>query len=485
MGNEEDLTQIVIADFEDLNSYIADLMATLPNPVYTVNMAGVIIDSNQALAELSGYPIEELLGRKACTLFADEAEAEDVERRTVAEGYVKNEELTLCARDGKKIPVSILTRARTDESGNTFYVGVLVDITEQKQMVELLQYSERKYRELVENMSEGLCTIDERGIITLVNSRLCQMLGYKSEEIVNTPVFALFDPVNLKILQQELSKRPKGLYSQYEITWTAKSGRKIPTFMSGVPVFGAEGIYNGSYAVVMDITERKEEEQGRAQFINMLAHELNTPLTPIMSSGKLLVEQLELKGKDEYKLARNILNGAHTLSERLSEFLELSKIEMGLIKINPERLEAEELIGEIVEQYAPVFAGKKQKFQQKLEKPLSPVLADEQRTSQILANLLSNASKFTPEKGRVTLRARADGNALVIEVEDNGPGISPDEQAKVFQPYSRSDKYPGMGLGLAIAKQLVELQEGKIWCHSRQGKGSTFGFTLPLYKGER
>ena len=82
------------------------------------------------------------------------------------------------------------------------------------------------------------------------------------------------------------------------------------------------------------------------------------------------------------------------------------------------------------------------------------------------------------------MRAKAEGKTLVIEVEDNGSGISLEEQATLFQPYSHSDKFPGSGLGLAISKQLVELQGGKIWCHSQLGKGSTFGFSLPLHKGK-
>jgi signal transduction histidine kinase len=138
-----------------------------------------------------------------------------------------------------------------------------------------------------------------------------------------------------------------------------------------------------------------------------------------------------------------------------------------------------------VEQYLPLFAAKKQKFQQEWEKPLPHILADEGRTNQVLSNLLSNANKFTPEGGQVTLKAKAEGNALVIEVEDNGPGIPLEQQATLFQPYSHSDKFPGLGLGLAISKQLVELQGGKIWCHSQPGKGSTFGFSLPLYKEQR
>jgi len=153
---------------------------------------------------------------------------------------------------------------------------------------------------------------------------------------------------------------------------------------------------------------------------------------------------------------------------------------MGLLNVNPEPLEPGSLIQRLTGRWSTTFAAKKQEFQVELESPLPHVLADERRTSQVLSNLLSNANKFTPERGRVTLRAGVKEDALVIEVGNSGPGIPVEEQQEIFQPYTHSDGFPGLGLGLVIAKELVELQGGKIWCHSQPGKGNTFGFSLPL-----
>jgi len=112
------------------------------------------------------------------------------------------------------------------------------------------------------------------------------------------------------------------------------------------------------------------------------------------------------------------------------------------------------------------------------------VVADEQRLEQILLNLLSNAIKFTPEGGQIALRANTDTKSLIVEVQDTGPGISEEEQQKLFRPYYRISadrrRMPGIGLGLVITKQLVELHGGRIWIQSEPGKGSTFAFSLPL-----
>lgn len=229
--------------------------------------------------------------------------------------------------------------------------------------------------------------------------------------------------------------------------------------------------------------EKLEQEiEMRTGFLRMLTHELNTPLTPILSSGKLLVEHLPPEQEIEARLAKNILAGAQTLSARLSELMDLFKSEMGLLKITPEVLETENLLQRSVKQYSPVFTGKKQDFQTKITPPLPPVLADEKRVEQILLNLLNNANKFTPEKGKITLSARTEKGFLFIEIENNGPGISPEEQRNLFLPYHHSDRFSGMGLGLVICKQLVELQGGKIWYRGQPGKGNVFSFSLPLAK---
>ncbi|HPC35342.1 MAG TPA: PAS domain S-box protein [Candidatus Marinimicrobia bacterium] len=139
------------------------------------------------------------------------------------------------------------------------------DITSKKQAEEALRQSENKYRELVENMTEGLITIDEKKIVTFVNSKICQMLEYKPEELIGRNILDFFDSKNQKILKQELTKRPEGTFSRYEITFTTKSGKPIPTLISGAPNFDDQGTFRGSYATVLDFTERKQAEEALRQ----------------------------------------------------------------------------------------------------------------------------------------------------------------------------------------------------------------------------
>ena len=321
--------------------------------------------------------------------------------------------------------------------------------------------------------------IVQGGKFKYVNTEFENYTGYTKEELLERPSLDLVYPEDRQMVRENAIKMLKGERTRaYEYRSVRKDGQIIWVMerVTSIKYQGKRATL-GSY---MDITEHRQELERRLQFTNAVAHELGTHLTPILSSGKLLVEQLESKGGFEYRLAKNILDGAHSLSNRLNELLQLAKGEMGLLEVSAEPLEPESLIRRLADRCASMFAAKKQGFHLELASPLPYVLADEERTTQVLLNLLSNASKFTPKGGLITLRAKAEVNALIIEVEDNGPGIPSERQGTLFQPYSSSGGFPGLGLGLAISKQLVELQGGKIWCRSQPGKGSIFGFSLPL-----
>ncbi len=385
MKNEERLIKILVADLEDLNSYISELMAAIPLAVYTVNAAGIIIDGNEALAELTGHPLEELLGESSHKLFAEEAEAKNIERETAEKGYVTERELTAFTKGGEKIPVCISTRARVNDSGTMSYVTCLTDITEHKQ-------TEEKLREFY-----------------------------------------------------ELERKER-------------------------------------------IKLEREEEQ-RLQFINALAHEIKTPLTSIVASGGLLLE--ELKGEAQsprVRLVENIISATNKLEARLSELLDIAKMGSLSFKLNLELLDIRPLLQKVASELLPVATEQGQSLTVDIPLSVPMVKADGQRLEQVLLNLLTNAIKFTGEGGKIQLRLTRKGNELVVEVKDNGPGITKEEQTRIFKPYYRIEadrqRFSGLGLGLALSKQLMELHGGKIWVQSGLGKGSTFAFSLPIAEPE-
>ncbi len=232
-------------------------------------------------------------------------------------------------------------------------------------------------------------------------------------------------------------------------------------------------------------TQRRQDEIVQTQlFLGALAHELKTPLTAIVASTGLLLEELEnRRDKVLLKIAQNISRSAASLQNRLTELLNLSKSKDAVFGIHKKQFDFSKLTEEVVEEISSLIEQKKLTLNVEVPSNIH-VNADEQRVEQILLNLLSNAIKFTPKGGELLLKTENEGNRLVVQVQDNGPGIPSEEKQKLFRPYYHlsTDRVsiPGIGLGLAITKQLVELHGGSIWVQSKVGKGSTFSFSLPL-----
>jgi PAS domain S-box-containing protein len=380
-------------------------------------------------------------------------------------------EVEVKAKDGSVVPFELNTSPIMTGSELTGIQIVARNISQRRREEEL-------QRKVFENSQVGVFIVQD-GKFKYVNREFENYTGYTKEELLERPSLDLIYPEDREKVRENAIKMLRGERTRaYEFRSVRKDGQ-IMWIMERVTSIKYQGkrATLGSY---MDITEHKQELERRLHFVNAITHELNTPLTPILSSGKLLAEQLKSKRGDEYRLAKNILEGAHTLSNRLNGLMELAKGEMRLLEVNLKPLKPRTLIRRLTDQWSSMFSAKKQRFRLEVEDTLPYVLADGERTSQVLSNLLSNANKFTPEGGQITLRAKVEANALVIEVADTGPGIASEIQGVLFQPYSRLDRTSGLGLGLAISKQLVELQGGKIWCQSQPGKGSTFSFSLPL-----
>ncbi len=232
--------------------------------------------------------------------------------------------------------------------------------------------------------------------------------------------------------------------------------------------------------------ENQDEEWLR--FIDTLRHEIKTPLTSIIAAAGLLAEELEEEAEESYqKLTQNIMHNANMLEIRLDELLEVVKTGRGKLKIQLVPVDVKSLLQGVGLQITPLVQSKGQKLSINLPDSLPLIQADGQRLEQVVLNLMTNATKFTQEGGSIFLRARVLDSELVVEVEDNGMGISREAQEKLFKPYSRLNadmkSHPGLGLGLALAKQVIELHSGRIWVESEPGKGSTFAFSLPMESG--
>ncbi|MHB8068139.1 MAG: PAS domain S-box protein [Desulfobaccales bacterium] len=223
----------------------------------------ILLLVNDECTKLTGYSREELEGKKSWTEFVI---PEDLKRlkeyhrlRPTAPGSApKSYTLRWQDRQGR-IRDMLVNIALIPGTKNT--VASLLDITAQQQAQEALRESEERYRLLVENMNDGLGMQDENGVISFVNQRFCEMLGYSRDELLNRPLHNFLDAANQKILQKQRKQRQKGESQPYELTWTRKDGASVITTISPVPIFAAAGKFHGSFAVIADITARRRAEK--------------------------------------------------------------------------------------------------------------------------------------------------------------------------------------------------------------------------------
>ena len=237
------------------------------------------------------------------------------------------------------------------------------------------------------------------------------------------------------------------------------------------------------------IEELKELDKLKDNFLNTTSHELKTPLIPIHSQLQLLLAgDFGKLNKEQKKSLEMIFRNETRLDRLVSDVLDISRIQTKKLKIVPKKLSLTKVIKNVAEEMKPKAREKEVGITMKLA-DLPKVVADSDRITQVVGNLINNAIKFTPEKGKIEIEAEKGKKEVVVKVRDNGIGISPKNLKKLFTPFVQLDiglarKHGGTGLGLVICKGIVEAHGGKIWAESKgEGKGSTFTFSLPVSSG--
>jgi PAS domain S-box-containing protein len=283
--------------------------------------------------------------------------------------------------------------------------------------------------------------------------------------------------------------------------FTAKDGRVW--FVQAIPVTSEEEKIIGVLETCRDITERKAAEillqekqiaeaanHTKSEFLANMSHELRTPLNSIIGFSDLLYEQVygELNEK-QLKSVGNISKSGKQLLNLINSILDLSKVEAGKLELSYKQFELASKLNIIKDLLSPIADRKNIQIEIDVDNSLTSICADEARFVQIIYNLVDNAIKFSYENGLVKIGARKKGDMIEIAVKDTGIGIKPEDQGKLFKPFSQVDsflskKYQGTGLGLSLVKQIVQLHGGYVWFRSNPGEGSTFAFAIPI-KGNK
>ena len=232
----------------------------------------------------------------------------------------------------------------------------------------------------------------------------------------------------------------------------------------------------------------EEARRAKEEFVANVSHELRTPLNMIIGFSEMIIESPEIYGDDIPSALLSDIAAIHQNSQNLAglvdDVLDLSQVEAGRMALSKEWTSLPTIVSEATEAVRALFESKGLHLETGFQPDLPPVFCDNTRIRQVVLNLLSNASRFT-EHGGVQISARQSKNEIIVSVTDTGPGVAPEDQDKVFEPFQQLDnsirrRHGGSGLGLSISKQFVEMHRGKMWLESEVGVGTTFYFSLPL-----
>lgn len=371
--------------------------------------------------------------------------------------------------------------------------GVLLrgrDITQRQRSWEELVKLEEKYRILAETSADGVVTIDPMGRITYVNPSFEKMLNRRKSQILATLFRDYLSDDSVYFFQQifiDVRKKNEKI-EHIELELVHSNGNLIPIEINLAPL-KKNNDFVGIVCSIRDITERrkveneiKKSERLKTEFMNIAAHELKSPVTPIKGYLELIIADKEANEKIK-NWAKISLRNSERLLRLVNDILDVSRLDTDTMRFEMVKLNCTSILDEVVEDMKPAIEKKNLKFISKIPRDLPDIMGDRHRLSQVFKNILGNALKFT-DNGSISLEAEKKDDYIVIAFRDTGIGISKEEVKKVFtkfyQAYSGDDrKNEGVGLGLFICKEIIKKHNGEIWLESQLKKGSTFYVKLP------
>ena len=369
-------------------------------------------------------------------------------------------------------------------------VGTIKDITERRTIWDELVKSEEKYRILAETSADGVFTTDSLGRFTYINPSFEKLCGRQKNQILATPFRNYLFEDSIYFFQQIFIDAQKNneKIENVELELVADDGSITPIEANIAPL-KKETEFGGIVCTVRDITQRREiedelkkNERLQTEFMNIAAHELRSPITPIKGYLDLIIHDTESNEKIK-NWAKISLRNADRLLKLVNDILDVSRLDSDTMRFNMEKINPVELLNEVVEDMKVIITNKKLEFRVNIPTQLPHIIGDKNRLSQVLKNLISNSIKFT-DFGFIALEVETKDNYLLISVEDTGIGISNGELKKIFtkfyQAYTGEDRNnEGTGLGLFISKEIVKKHKGIISVESKIGNGSRFVIQLP------
>jgi PAS domain S-box-containing protein len=472
-----------------------------------IGMALVTLDGrfqrvNRVLCEITGYPADELTRLSFQEITHPDDLATDVEAaRRLAAGEIPRyqREKRYIRKDGSIVHIMLSASILRDPDGVAVsFITQMEDITARKRAESALRLSEAKFSGIVSIAADAIITVDAQQRITIFNKGAERIFGYAESEVIGTPLERLI-PERFREVHRghfarfaESTDAARTMGERSEIFGLRKNGEQFPAEASiarvttgEVPLFSV---------VLRDITARKAAEEAlkraiaaRDEVLAFVAHDLRNPLGAILMQAALLERQAPEPERRDQKAKELIMRAAKRMNQLIQDLLDVATIEAGRFKVEPSRLSASDLVREAVETHAVLAAASNVDLRLDVSDDVPAIWGDRNRLLQVFENLISNAIKFTPAGGHITVAAASRNSEVLFSVADTGAGIDQESLAHIFDPFWQAatrERRLGAGLGLPITRGVVEAHGGELWVDSHVGQGSTFFFTIPIARAE-
>ena len=476
------------------------LIENMDGGIALTDANGIIIYVSPSTTRMEGFLPEELLGHRILARLVYPADQEATARlwAKVIEEPGKSHALEYRSKrkDGSFLWIEIVGLNLLHEPGVEAIVWNYRDVTERKQLTEEVARAKEQLEIILRNVADGIVVVDGSDRLIYANDAVAHHFGFPSSAAlldspqVNTThqhdMYSVWDewgrplPVSERPTAQAFSGKPAQALIKFQSKTT---GQAYWSLVRAHPIFDEQGQVQCVISVYTDVTERKEQEQRKDHFISMASHELKTPLTVLMAYTQLLRERSLPESNQEAALYLFKMNDQITrLTKLVGDLLDISRMQAGQIEMVREAIDMEALVREVVENLQPttshrlLIEGGAQ----------GTITGDRERLGQVMTILLDNAVKYSPQANTVVVRIGRveDGDTLRVAVHDSGIGIGQEHQRRLFERFyrvlSKKDKtYPGLGIGLYIAHEIIQRHGGKMWVESNEGSGSIFFFSLP------
>jgi len=478
---------LVICNETTDNRTLAAIVQSSDDAIISKNMNGVVRSWNTAAERIFGYTANEMIGQPISKLIpADRIDEEPKILAQLKKGQrVDHFETKRITKDRKILDVSLTISPVRDLHGNVIGASKIArDITSQKHAERIIIESEQKFRLLADSMPQFVWTANTEGTLNYFNQSVFDYSGLSSEQIIKDGWIQIVHPddreENIRVWMNSVKS---GTDFGFEHRFRRYDGEYRWQLSRAIPQRDADGKIQMWVGTSTDIQEMKELDQQKDYFISMASHELKTPITSIKGYVQIL-QSMYLNKEDVFlkNSLRVIDKQIGTLTNLISDLLDLSKIKTGNLLLNKEYFQMHELIGEVIDEIGHIHPDYEISFSNETE---THVYGDRERIGQVLINFITNAIKYSPGSGKVEVACIAKDNNVVVSVVDSGIGISKKDQKRIFERFYRVEgknekTFPGFGIGLFIASDIINRHNGKIGVKSEPGKGSTFYFSLPL-----